>query len=323
MSNNIWTTINLKELHIARKELITALNTGDKEKIAFILRKMQIIRAFVINRNPAHGSHALLLKSFLMLFKRKIELYELPDCDFSEVFDILSKYALPEQLIAELSDVLFHERNRPAFFYLSDNIVKNQDKIKNKAVIAKTKHNLATWAENVDNDNNLSLSLNREALGLAREAGDVILEKKIKFGLKNTKLKTDIGGEGIKPAERLKDYLELAEFFIKHNCEHEAGRAYIEAGVGAFDLACLQSNDSARTNEYQKNISQAKKLAETSLKIGEKYEYTNIIILSFDLLSNIYKQNEDYKQAELYENKSKQIRESINYLTWLKKAKIK
>jgi hypothetical protein len=162
------------------------------------------------------------------------------------------------------------------------------------------------------------LKLNKEALGLARELGDVVLEHKIKYGIKYSKLKTQKGDKGITPLERAEDFAELSKALAENGSIIDSARASIESAKGYFELACLQSSDTARQSDHKKNLEESRIQAEKALEVASEYGYSNLEVLAHEILGEIYRKMDQGDISDQYSEKAKENRDKYNYKTLIK-----
>lgn len=315
---NIWSHKNKAEIQVLADQLNEAIKNKNIKDVVVIFSNSENLRGLVVNRGEKNINLIFILEGFNLLISKEKEKLSLENIAPDKILEIVKINNLPEQIIAELSDVGYHLRDKELFMKVNDCVLENEKSLDNKQLRGRIIHNQSTWEEMINFDSKKAITLNLEALQLARENDDKILEHKIKFGLKISKLKIIEGEKGIKPKERIEDFQELSDVLIENGNYYDGARAKVEAAIGCYDLALLYKKEVNRLSELASLFELAKDLAKEAVAIAHEHGFATLEVTSQEMLDRICQELDLNRSAKQYGQKAKNARDKYNYKSNLK-----
>jgi hypothetical protein len=274
-------------------EIEAALRDGDADAIQKVLQNPEAVHGLVLRIGAKGRNLELLEQSFNFLLKTRFgagaELSEFESSKGPELIGFIREVGLPEQILTEISECAFHAGEDKKFFKILKFIYLNQEHFQNQQVVARAIHDMASW-QGTHQHKETAISLNQEALGMARKTGDVILERKVQAGLSINKT--------LPPRLRAEDLVKIAtELELKEKgVDYDAVRLRIEAAGALLELAKRQTG-----SLREENLIKAKNLAlEQGLKGVMEIDYPKAEILARRILTDIYEELGDKKKSTSY-----------------------
>lgn len=117
-------------------ELDEALKSQNQDEIKKLLQEPDTLRSLVVRRGKQNKNYKILLDGFNLLTKEKFGPGEnLMSMNGEKLIDFLHEANLPEQILAEITDIAYHTRNPELFFKYIRIIIKGKDQLENKEII--------------------------------------------------------------------------------------------------------------------------------------------------------------------------------------------
>jgi len=288
-------------------ELEEALKSKSLDEIQKLLQEPDTLRSLVVRRGEKSKNYKIFLDGFDLLVKEKFGPGEnLMSMNGKDLIDFLHEVGLPEQILAEITDVAYNNRNKELFFKYLRIIFENEENLKDKEMFSRAQHNLASWEATVNKDFQKSININRKILEETQPFGREVLVQKAKFGL--------LHGKKLRSKDKAKDFNEIAASMEKLGFFEGSVRAKQEAARAYLELAKNQTG-----NLRYNNLDKAQVLALDSLKQSIDIKYPNAEINSRRILANIYsemgKKKEYQRKTISFGKKAEKLANDYEYKT--------
>ena len=275
---NPWQAMPKAESRRKKIEVVHGIDKKDPAVVQEILKNVEFLRVAVLGRHfkEVKAGFAFLFKE---RFGRKLSL---EDLKWEEAEEILKEYNLPEQILVELLEMAYHEKDDLAFLNLLAIIKKN---IKNPLILARADHAIATNERRKGNTLGAKES-NQKARGYTN---DKILDLKTEFGDLADGYANSGSGKLIKVEKKetvADQYASIFQRMEEVGHLYDAYRARIEEAKIRFELANIQKKKK-QIDAYEKNILKAYDLAKKALRYAEDSDYKRLEALSLKTLNDI------------------------------------
>jgi hypothetical protein len=313
ISKLVWEIYDLKKTVFGAQKLAEALEEKNDRKITKILGDAKMLRSFIVRRGEKNDYFDILKRSFEYLIEKRFGTNMGPlNIPEKELLEYIHALNIPEQIFNELAHVAFHRRNEKDFFRLTDWIIRNEDILENKGVVARAMHDRASWW-GAHQDVKKAIEDNKLALELSNKYGEVVVVAKAKFGLSHNKGKVKeeaSSREYLRPSAQANDFIALAAVLEKQGVYYDAARAKTEAAKALLKLAKRQEE-----KIRAETLLSAKNLALESLKSAKDHYYPNAEVQAREILAKIYVVLEEPRKEKSYQKGAEETREKFLYRT--------
>lgn len=211
----------------------------------------------------------------------------------------LHERGLPEQVLGELLAAAYHQRDRERFLHIYSIIKENAENLQNKELLAVADHDMATWAQMVENDQNKAIELNNRV-----KAADLgIISHKAEFGLGVQKV--------FKPSKMARHMEEVAKNMEKIEHHYDAHRAKIEEIKARMEMI---RTSGLKGNELKDQKDICIELLKQVGKFAEKHDYHNLQILYFQTGRDLAQILGNNRQAKYFGRNLAKAQESSHYV---------
>jgi len=285
-------------------ELENFLKDKNLEGVISILKDPCNARSFITRRGQRNKYIENLLSGFSFVFG--IENWK--DLEFNaNSLDTVHRENIPEELLVEIMAAAYRFRHKKLFFDIYHTVINNENKIRDSKIVAGIYHEKASWLAEINNDWDGAIEANKKAINLTKKFEMNLLRNKILFGLSLNKGRRQIAQ--IKPKERITDFARFADIFRDMNDDHDAVRADLEKIKAMIELAVRKER-----KEKMEILEEALSFAKKAQVETKKMEYPNALIISKELLENIYSELGFENMALKYKKEVISLRDFYDYV---------
>jgi hypothetical protein len=292
------------DIEIAEK-LDGILASQNIEEANRVLQDPKLLHRLIIQRGE-HDANLERLKGLADLivkdeFGKESTVLTAPS---AELIEALHTRDIPEQVLGDLLTTAYHQRDKVAFFHIYSLIKQNADTLQNKELIDVAEHDMASWADVVENDSEHALALNTAILEHAKVNDLKILGQKARYGITLQK--------NLRPKDKAHGFEKIANDMGALEHHYDAMRAHIEEIKARIELAERQTGQpEARKDSIDRCIA----LAHEVLEYAIKHAYGNLEVLGWEAQAYIARAVKDPRRALQFERKADLAREKFNYQT--------
>lgn len=226
------------------------------------------------------------------------------------ITNLLAENKISDEIFIILSGIAYHLRDKKLFDSISKFVLKNKKELSSK-VYYRILHNMATWQSAEEKRSDIAIKYNLEVISNYKIHKDRGLYLKARHGLTRDKK--------LLPIQKAKDYLKIAEGFREEKDYYEEIRSLLEAGRSYLDLAKQQGFELIA---FQ-NLSKAKEIVLRSLKEAKDLKYSNVELLAYKILKEIYEVRVKKINNINSDKKRKTIEDNIGLIYKQDRKKIK
>ncbi len=291
------------------------LKTEDEEKVREILKNRSVCEQAIYSRGEQGNDYLdLLEKSFAFLLAKEFgQEKDIFSVSGNEMIKWLQETGLPEYVLIYLLEAAFHQNNENKFLKFLSLILSHAEEIKDKSVVLRAEHDLASWQSSKSENKEKAFLLNKRIIknsSIIDLRGEIdkkdlanIIEK-ARFGLTYNK--------ELKPKDLIKGYNKLTISLRELHNLQDATRALNEKAFAYLNLAKRQTGKS-QSDLKEKNLFLAKDTALAALKYAINFNYINAEIKARKALVAVYKELGNKKKEKSYSKKAKELEEKYNY----------